>query len=210
MDITPGSRLSVGEVADQMGVSRSPVRDAFHLLIAEGLVEYGKTSGYRIIEVNRKYIEDVFVARRSLEPTALRLAVTGSNHQRIAQLRIQWQQLRLHPSQVDAENLANHINADSHLHQSFGEMSGNRVLSDMITKVVSRATWIRRWVYSNNIPASHLTTMADEHLQILDAALVGDVNRAVDLLEQHLVRGQEIALNTFHSGGDTPQKSAEK
>src|SRR5690606_40867785 len=94
MDIPPGTRLGVGEIAEQLGVSRSPVRDAFHLLVAEGLVEYGKTSGYQVIQINGKYIEDVFVVRRALEPVALRLAITHLDRTRIDQLCATWQRLQ--------------------------------------------------------------------------------------------------------------------
>ncbi|MBZ0303552.1 MAG: GntR family transcriptional regulator [Anaerolineae bacterium] len=195
MDIAPGTRLGVGEIADQLGVSRSPVRDAIHLLMAEGLVEYGTSSGYQVIPVDRKYVEDVFVVRRALEPTGLRLAARHLDRECVAQLCDRWQQLRTHPHSTDPDTLETHINADSYLHQSIGVMSGNAVLSEMVTKVVSRAAWIRRWVYSNRIPESHLAMMAEEHLQILDALQAGQADRGADLLEQHLASGQAIALN---------------
>ncbi|HLV33925.1 MAG TPA: GntR family transcriptional regulator [Spirillospora sp.] len=195
MDIPPGTRLGVGEIAEQLGVSRSPVRDAFHLLVAEGLVEYGKTSGYQVIQINGKYIEDVFVVRRALEPVALRLAITHLDRTRIDQLCATWQRLQANHQTIDSDTLEYHINADTHLHQSICEMSGNAVLCEMVTKVVSRGAWIRRWVYSSGIPASHLSTMADEHLQILEAMLAGDADRGADLLDHHLAKGQAIALN---------------
>lgn len=194
MDIAPGSRLGVGEVADQLGVSRSPVRDAFHLLMAEGLVQYGKTSGYQVIEINHKYVEDVFVVRRALEPTALRLAVQHRSPEQLAQLCDTWELLRANHQSANSNTLEDHINADTHLHLAIGEMSGNGVLQEMVAKIVSRGAWIRRWVYSNGIPSSHLAAMAEEHLGILQAMQAGDADRGVDLLVQHLESGQATAL----------------
>ncbi|MAS37340.1 MAG: hypothetical protein CL610_25285 [Anaerolineaceae bacterium] len=194
MDLLPGSRLGVGEIADQLGISRSPVRDALHLLVAEGLVEYGKNNGYHVVGINRKYIEDVFVARRTLEPAALRLAAVDLDETRVRQLCETWQQLRTPPSS-DAEILELHMNADSQLHQAMGEMCGNAVLQDMVTKVVNKSAWIRRWVYANGVPDSHLMTMADEHLQILEALLANRPEEAAGLLDRHLTLGQAVALD---------------
>src|SRR5690348_853834 len=58
MELTPGSRLGVGEIAEQMGVSRSPVRDALMMLVNEGVVEVNSSGGYRVIELDRSLIED--------------------------------------------------------------------------------------------------------------------------------------------------------
>src|ERR1700687_5088469 len=53
MEIAPGSRLGVSEIAEQMGVSRSPVRDALMMLVNEGVVEANSSGGYRVIQLDR-------------------------------------------------------------------------------------------------------------------------------------------------------------
>src|SRR6266540_2411426 len=50
MEIEPGTQLGIGEMADQLGVSRSPVRDAFLRLLAEGVLELLPSGGYRVIQ----------------------------------------------------------------------------------------------------------------------------------------------------------------
>ena len=192
MHILPGSRLGVGEIAEQLGISRSPVRDALHMLVAEGMVDYGPSSGYQVIQINRKYIEDIFVVRRALEPAALRLAVVKLDHTQIEQLRHTWQQLCNDP---DASHILDiHMEADNILHQSIGSLSGNQVLNTMIANIIYKAAWIRRWVYSNDIPATHLSNIAEEHLEILDAMMANDLELAAELLDRHLIRGQVKAL----------------
>src|SRR5262249_61760307 len=73
MALEPGTQLGIGEIADQLGVSRSPVRDAFLRLMAEGVLELLPNGGYRGIKFTRKYIDDVFVVRHALELTAGRV-----------------------------------------------------------------------------------------------------------------------------------------
>jgi DNA-binding GntR family transcriptional regulator len=194
MDILPGSRLGVGEIADQLGISRSPVRDALHLLVAEGLVEYGTVSGYQVVEINRKYIEDVFTVRRALEPVALRLAAVELDDAQVKEICATWQKLRENQPPINTDTLDTHIKADDDFHRKIGDLSGNQVLNDLMRKIIYKATWIRRWVYSNDIPATHLSTIAEEHLEILNALRQNDIDRAVQLLDEHLIQGQAKAL----------------
>src|SRR5918911_2808589 len=94
MEIEPGTQLGIGEMADQLGVSRSPVRDAFLRLMAEGVLELLPSGGYRVIQFTRKYIDDVFVVRHALELTAVRLSVENIDRPRVQQLRDTWALLR--------------------------------------------------------------------------------------------------------------------
>lgn len=198
MDILPGSRLGVGEIAEQLGISRSPVRDALHLLVAEGLVEHSSASGYQVVEINRKYIEDVFAVRRALEPAALRLAAVELDTAQVKALCATWTKLQQNHLPATFHTLDTHIKADNDFHRTLGDLSGNHVLRDMMRKVIYKASWIRRWVYSNEIPVSHLATIAEEHLAILNALLDNDVECAVTLLDDHLIQGQAKALAFVH------------
>jgi GntR family transcriptional regulator, rspAB operon transcriptional repressor len=193
MDLQPGSRLGVGEIAEQLGVSRSPVRDAFHLLLAEGLIVPGPASGYRVIQFDRKYIEDVFVVRRALELVSVRLCTENLNRPRAEQLLSTWRELR-----ADGEDspslLETHLFADAELHRTICELSGNVVLQDTLEKIITRAALIRRWVFTSGISYNFLMTLADEHLKVLEAVVAGDAEAAVTAMDRHLVQGQARAL----------------
>lgn len=185
MQIAPGSRLGVGQIADELGVSRSPVRDAFHLLVAEGLVEPLPSGRYRVFQLDRKYIEDVFVVRRALELTAVQLAVQHLDVGRVKALREVWMKLKS-IDENDPKALDEHITADNNLHRSFAEMSQNQLLQDSLDRIISVATMIRRWQYSGGLPQQHLMQTATEHLQVLDAVLAGDEKAVVAALGAHL------------------------
>ena len=92
MEIEPGTQLGIGEIADQLGVSRSPVRDAFLMLTSDGMLELLPSGGYRVIQFTRKYIDDVFIVRHALELAAVRLSVQNLDRERIQQLRDSWAQ----------------------------------------------------------------------------------------------------------------------
>lgn len=198
-EIEPGTYLGVGEIADQMGVSRSPVRDAFRMLATEGVVELLPTGGYRVIQFNRKYIEDVFAMRRALELTAVRLSVQNIDQERVQQLHDTWEQFKV-ANESDPYWLERHIGSDNDLHESIAEMSQNLLLKDALDKIVSISAMIRRWQYSGHIPYNQLMLTAEEHLKILDAMLAGDAEGAVAALDEHLTRAHTRILERLDAG----------
>jgi DNA-binding GntR family transcriptional regulator len=193
MVIEPGTQLGIGEIAEQLSVSRSPVRDAFMRLMAEGVLELLPSGGYRVIEFTRSYIDDVFVMRHALELTAVRLSVEKLDHARVQRLRDTWSQFA-GAEGADATFLERHGQADQDLHQVIAEMSGNLLLKDALDKIIAIAALIRRWHYAGHIPHHHLMMTVDEHLRILDAMLAGDAEGAVAALDEHLMQARERTL----------------
>lgn len=193
MEIEPGTQLGIGEIAEQMGVSRSPVRDAFLRLMAEGVLDLLPSGGYRVIQFTRSYIDDVFVMRHALELTAVRLSIEKLNRMRVQELRDTWAGF-VDAEQADPTLLERHGQADQDLHQVIAEMSGNQLLKDALDKIISLAALIRRWHYAGSIPHTHLMMTVTEHLSILDAMLDGDTESAVAALDQHLNQARERTL----------------
>ncbi len=192
MELLPGSRLGVGEIADQLGVSRSPVRDAFHMLLTEGLIVPGPASGYRVIDFDRKYIDDVFEVRRVLELLAVRLCIANLDRDRVEQLRATWQELYC-PTVNAPQSLEVHLSADAELHRAICDMSENAVLQDTLIKIIERAALIRRWVFTGGVTQDYLVTLAGEHLRVLDAILTCSVDAAIAEMDKHLESGQARA-----------------
>jgi GntR family transcriptional regulator, rspAB operon transcriptional repressor len=199
MEIEPGTQLGIGEMSDQLGVSRSPVRDAFLRLLAEGVLELLPSGSYRVIEFTRKYIDDVFVVRHALELTAVRLSVQNLDHARIQRLRDTWAEF-LDFNGSDPTQLERHGNADQELHQTIAEMSGNLLLKDALDKIIAIAHLIRRWHYAGQIPHEQLILTAEEHLRVLDAMLERDSGAAVAALDAHLSTAHARTIERLDSG----------
>lgn len=200
MEIEPGTQLGIGEMADQLGVSRSPVRDAFLRLLAEGVLELLPTGSYRVIQFTRKYIDDVFVVRRALELTAIRLSVQNLDRANIQRLRDTWAEFASADGS-DPTLIDRHGNADQDLHQTLAEMSGNVLLKDALDKIIAIAHLIRRWHYAGEAPRGQLILTAEEHLRVLDAMLAGDANAAVAALDTHLSTAHQRTLERLDANG---------
>src|SRR5215216_2935300 len=119
--------LGISELAEQLGVSRSPVRDALFILVTEGLLEHNAAGGYRVIQFDHKYIDDIFVFRRALEATSVRLCVLNFRRDRIENLIGVWKALRT-SNPENPNTIERHLIADSEFHQALAEMSNNLLL----------------------------------------------------------------------------------
>jgi DNA-binding GntR family transcriptional regulator len=84
--VRPGDRLVEADLAGQLGMSRVPVRQALHSLVAEGLL-VGTARGYRIPALSRQDMRDVFELRKLLEPRAAALAARDIGADEVAKLR---------------------------------------------------------------------------------------------------------------------------
>jgi DNA-binding GntR family transcriptional regulator len=182
MEIAPGTRLGVSEIAEQLGVSRSPVRDALMMLVNEGIVEVNSTGGYRVIQLNRAFIEDAFVVRRALELAAIPLTMKRLDRKRIEQLRARWAAFE----EGSEEQLEDEIHADQELHRTIAEMSKNPLLIDALERITSITWLISRFSYANIAKPQYAYVTAQEHVALLDAMLAGKVKAAVAALDAHL------------------------
>ena len=204
MEIPPGARLGVGEIADQFGVSRSPVRDALMMLVNRGLVEINSTGGYRVIQLDKPYIEDAFVVRRALELAAIRLCMDHLDIKRLKDLRATW--VRMEKQDHGADQIERQILADQELHQALAEMSHNALLQDALDRITSITWLISRFTTARAKPQhkyGHLT--AQEHIHVLDAMMSSDAKKAVAALDEHLTR----AFRAFaRATGDRPNESS--
>jgi GntR family transcriptional regulator, rspAB operon transcriptional repressor len=197
-EIEPGAYLGVGEIAEQLGVSRSPVRDALLMLVTDGVVEVLPTGGYRVIELSRKYIDDVFILRRTLELLAVKLSVQQLDREQVQQLHDTWAKL-LEVDVSDSHFLDHYLDADHDLHQHIAAMSQNLLLQGALNKIISISAMIRRWYFVGNIPYDQIVLTAQEHLKVLEAMLAGDSEAAMAAQDEHLTRAHLRTLERLDS-----------
>jgi DNA-binding GntR family transcriptional regulator len=86
-DLAPGERVGQAEVAAELGVSRSPVREALRELHAAGLVEVASKRGARVVRLDRRQLDEVYWLRERLEPAALAESVPHLDDEDIAAIR---------------------------------------------------------------------------------------------------------------------------
>ena len=172
----PGSKLVERDLAQQMGVSRVPVREALRNLVAEGLATARPRTWTVVREFTDAEVEDLMEVRSVLETLAVRLAAQrclGTDLQRLADLV---EHARRAAAGGDGA-AARRAGAD--FHEALVEASGNSVLVEFAELTRSRM----RWLLGQH---EDLMEMVLEHSALTRAIGERDVERAVRLAERHL------------------------
>jgi DNA-binding GntR family transcriptional regulator len=128
-DLRPGSMHSVGSLAEMLGVSRTPVREALIELASRGMVRFERNRGVLIVESSIHDLEEIFEMRRLLEPQAARNAVRLMTPGTLDQLHAILERQATAAANDDQERL---WNLDREFHHTLLAASGNRRLADYV------------------------------------------------------------------------------
>ncbi|MBR3183893.1 MAG: GntR family transcriptional regulator [Firmicutes bacterium] len=181
-EIAPGTRMMEVELAEEMGVSRTPVREAIRKLEKEGLVTIEPRRGAYASDISAKDMVDILEVRQDLEGMAAGIAA-----QRITEEgRLELESIaRKYKESVDKEDIEQIIKNDEAFHKYIVSLSGNKTLIKMVSQVQELALRFR-YIYYEDF--SRFKNQPTEHQEIVDAIVSGDVNSARVNAEEHLAR----------------------
>jgi DNA-binding GntR family transcriptional regulator len=186
-----GVLLSEGAVADEVGVSRTPVREAFLLLEGEGLLALYPKRGALVLPVGVREGQEMYAARALVEGDALRTVLSRPRDAAlVTDLRaiITEQRAHLAAGALAADDLVAAAEADRRLHRAWVAAADNRVLLRFFDGLRDRQD--RMTVATMRRGGGRPAELVDEHDAIVDAIDAGDADRAVSLLEAHLDRAR--------------------
>lgn len=175
--LKPGERLVESELADRLGVSRGPVREALQLLERDGWIDLRSRHGAFVHDPTEKEIDDFFDLRRVLEVESARLAALNATSQDIETLHAAVERGRGLLAQGQDPFL---VDTRATFHEQVARVGGNTALVRMLTLLSKRAAWFLRPL--------NVTREAqwDEHAAIADAIGASDVARATSLMAEHV------------------------
>ena len=192
--LRPGERLHVHQLAEQLGVSLTPVRNAVQLLEAEGLVEVRPRSGTFVASMSADDVRETFAIRRALECLAVEAAATELTEEELATLQNLHERMRRPVSSEASKKQHELDNAEFHL--TILRAAHNRKLLEMyqalnahirIARIhAGESTWERR-----------LQQEQREHQAILKALAARDAERAVAAMREHIERSGESMLRSL-------------
>jgi DNA-binding GntR family transcriptional regulator len=180
-----GERLNEVELAKRFTVSRTPLREVFNRLTAEGWLTFVPNKGFFCRSLEPQSIFDLYEVRRSLEEMSLRLTIERASDEDIAELAKFGRETRFIAEDTPIEQL---VALDEEFHQKIAELSENSELARAIRAINERLHFIR-WVALSN-PHRRQTTY-EEHLRILDALRMRDVEAGLSVMQVHVTRHRE-------------------
>jgi DNA-binding GntR family transcriptional regulator len=183
-----GTLLSENEIAQRLDVSRTPVRQAFVQLEAEGLLELYPRRGALVVPISPSEAEDVFEARMLIEQHAARRAGADGSLTALAAT------LRDHIADQEdalAEGGAGFAWSDRAFHRAIVEAGGNRLLTRQYDGLRDRHQRIAAITIARD--PSRIERFVAEHREIAAAFEAGDAERAASLLADHLQGAHELS-----------------
>ncbi|ELS58240.1 putative transcriptional regulator [Streptomyces viridochromogenes Tue57] len=181
--VDPGQRLTTDSLAQEMGVSRTPVREGLARLESEGLVVKRPLAGYLVTPpLDRKALEELYTVRLLLEPAAARLAALHATEEQIEQLTADNPALLHAPaSGARYEDYQAFAAEDGRFHDLLAAASGVSLLHECIRRLHAHVHTYRLWPRAGT-PIEALR----EHAAILDALRRRDAAGAEEAMRAHL------------------------
>ncbi|MBN1332491.1 MAG: GntR family transcriptional regulator [Synergistales bacterium] len=184
--LQPGQRLPEVNIAVQMGVSRTPVREALRRLASEGLVMIIPNSGARLAAPTAREIEDTYLVRDRLESLAIGLAAERITERHLRRLE---ETLIDENRAVEEKDLETYLEVNETFHKTIADASGNRVLAEYVENILARTN--AYVVFYDPFYELSSFPSVEEHRAILNALRHHDVERSVELVQHHLKNSVE-------------------
>lgn len=186
--LTPGTWLREAEVAREMNVSRTPVRDAFRILAAEGLVSINANQGAVVTQMTAEDVVELYVMRETLEMLAAKLAARRGAQQCLEAFADLIPKMREIGEQGRIQELSK-LNFD--FHAVILAAAGNRYLDRALTQIQNAA---RRFPDPTLGLPGRVEESIGEHVALADAISTGDAETAERLAGEHMRHLTELRI----------------
>ncbi|HYP71097.1 MAG TPA: GntR family transcriptional regulator [Variovorax sp.] len=190
--LKPGERLSEIELAQRLGVSRTPVREALTRLVNDGFL-LPATRGFVRRPLDVQETLDLYEARVAIESACLSLAIQRATDEEIAQAKAYLAGSQKAPADAPVEQL---VELDEGFHLRIADMARNQELRRMLGVLNERIRFIR-WIDMENVGRN---ATQKEHLQILKALAARDETAAQQVLKEHIGLRKEQIVDAIAKG----------
>lgn len=189
-----GQKLVDRKLAEELGVSRTPVREALARLKMVGLVEGRDRRGYYVNEFSARQMADVYELRKLIEVHAAKLAARNAAPADLAELD---QVLREYGDLVGRpEKLAAAVKSDMRIHEIIARASGNAALHEMIRNLLDKAICFM-WMDDLTFGVEIIAGVHDEHRTLARAIKRKDEKRAAEAVYSHIDATQKRLEKVF-------------
>lgn len=183
LEIAPGEPLQEGRIAEELGVGRTPVREAIKHLELDHLVVTYPRRGTFATTVDITALAAITQVRAALEPVAVRAAAANQDPSARAALEESLRSLDALEAEPEAADPRHALQVDVGVHRAIYRACGNVYLAETLLRLDNLST--RIWcVAMHRLPG--LTSHVTELREMLDAMLAGDDDRAAELVAQHV------------------------
>ena len=192
-ELKPGERLMEIQLANKLGVSRTPIREAIRKLELEGLVLMIPRKGAEVAEITEKSLRDVLEVRRALEELAVELVCETITDEQIQDLKDAAEEFKESLKDGDITRIAE---ADVKFHDVIYMATDNQKLIQLLNNLREqmyryRVEYLKRSDFHQQL--------IDEHEEIIETIESGQKDRAVQVVCQHVDNQVEAVMDTIRT-----------
>ena len=193
--LSPGVKISDNEVARELGISRTPVREALVRLAGHGLVEELPNRGFKVRVLTIHQIEDLYVMREALEVLAVRLAIPNLDSDK---KHILGQLLKSYVPIVNTQDFVKHIQLDHKFHYQIVSYSNNAFLTQTFRSLQDQIRIVRHY---EHLRSASYQKVYNDHQKIFDFMVRGETARAKSAMSRHILQAMKNILTYLKDFG---------
>lgn len=183
LELRPGTLISENEIATELGLSRTPVREAIIDLAKASIIEIMPQRGSYVALIDPKMVEESRFLRQVLDRAVIQVACDLANEDDIAKME---ENVHLQEFYLEKENAAKIFELDNEFHQLIYDAADKKTIYDMRSTIMIHFDRVRTL---SVVTVKDMKIVAD-HRGMLEAIKAKDKERAVELVNKHLSRYQ--------------------
>lgn len=191
--LRPGDRLNEVALSKDLGVSRTPLREALNRLVAERLFDFRPGQGFFCRPLDAKSVFDLFELRQIIEVAAVRAASQKATD---AELKSLHDELFATGLDITGLTVQEAVNRDEAFHLGIARLSGNAELLQTLNRINERIRYIR-WI---SMSLDRVQRSKDEHKRVMQALRARDEDEAARILANHIAKRMDQVQDTVRHG----------
>ncbi|HKK96244.1 MAG TPA: GntR family transcriptional regulator [Anaerovoracaceae bacterium] len=187
-----GEKIKESQIAAELKVSRTPIREAFKMLEEEDLIDYYPYRGCFAKGFTKEDIADVYAVRKALEVLAIEWAVDKINDEGLSELKEQCDLMEFYATRGERQKV---LDMNNDFHEIIYKATGSRFLVQALRSYKSYINRSKKMLYFDD---KYLSEILSEHRKIIEALKMKDKNMAADAISTHLEHSQKRAEKIWH------------
>ncbi len=184
-------RLVQEKLADEMDISRTPIREALMRLEQEGVLEVSNRGGFRLYRMSDREVRELYQARAAIEGQGARILAVRKSAADIVWLR----GIVEREEDLEDRSARGYFEANRNIHRAFVERAGNRFLLEIFDMIWAKAMAFPLFAAIENVD---LARSLGEHMDLVRVIERGDRTEALETFTRHIQNGFDLQMRGLH------------